>query len=347
MRVEREKLLQELESVQPGLSQKEIVEQSSCFIFQDGKVMTFNDEIFCKRPTCTKLTGAVSAAPLIALLQKLPNDEIELEARESSLLIKANNRRASIRMEKEILLPVATVDIPKGWKPIQEDFAEAVDMASQCASEDASNFAICCIHITPKYLEATDNFQLTRYKLPTGVLENVLVKQSSIKHIVQLGMSEFCETESWMHFRNKQSGLIFSCRRWIEEFPDMGEFLKVQGDPLIMPKGISDCVDKAEIFSAADPDKNEVQVEIGPGKMQLKGHGPDGWYKEAKKLQYSGKKLVFYIGPKLLVQVSNKANECIISNDRLKIDGGKFSYVVSLGTPDEKEEDNGESSGEE
>jgi hypothetical protein len=346
VRVDREKFLQDLESVQPGLSQKEIVEQSSCFIFKDGKVMTFNDEIACRRTTAVKMTGAVSAAPLISLLQKLTNEEIEIEPKESSLLVKAKNKRASIRMEKEILLPMDAIETPKEWKPLPEDFIEAIDLTQQCASEDASNFAICCIHITPKYLEATDNFQLTRYKIKTGVKENVLVKQNSIKHIVQLGMSEFCETESWMHFRNKQSGLYFTCRRWVEEFPDMTEFLQVEGDSLKIPKGIGDTVDKAEIFSSEDPDKNEVEVEIRPGKMRIKGKGQSGWYQEMKSLQYSGKPLVFHISPKLLVQVSNRANECFVSADRLKIDGGKFVYVVSLGTPDEKDDDDGGQSGE-
>ena len=341
MRVEREKLLQDLESVLPGLSPKEIVEQSSCFIFQDGKVMTFNDEVACRRPTSLKLEGAVSAAPLVSILQKLTNDEVEFEPKESSLLVKAKNKRASIRMEKEILLPIATVETPKGWKPLPDDFAEAVDLTQQCASEDASNFSMCCVHITPDYLEASDNFQLTRYNVETGVKKNVLVKQVSIKHIIQLGMMEFCETESWMHFRNKQTGLVFSCRRYLEEYPDLSEFLDVKGSKLILPKGIGEAVDKAEVFTAENTDKNEVKVELRGGKMRLKGQGPLGWYQEMKSLQYNGKPIEFFIGPKLLVQITNRTNECVVSEDRLKIDGGKFVYVASLGLPNETEDSDG------
>lgn len=339
VRIQREKLLQELESVQAGLSPREIVEQSSCFVFNNGKLITFNDEVSCQRPTELKMTGAVAAAPLLAILQKLTIDEIDVEPRKESLLIKAKNKRASIRMEQEILLPIDALEKPKKWLPMHEDFAEAVDMASQCTSEDASTFNICCVHITPKFLEGSDNFQITRYKLKTGVEGDVLIKQSSIKTIVSLGMMEFCETDSWMHFRNKQSGLIYSCRRYLEEYPDFSEFFAFDGSPLALPKGIGEACEKAEIFSSENKDRNEVKVEIRKGAMRMKGQGPLGWYQEVKKLaKYNGEQIEFFIAPKLLVQITNRANECIVSSDRLKIDGGKFCYVVSLGTNDSEGE---------
>lgn len=339
MKANRELLLQEIESVQPGLSPKEIVEQSSCLIFQDGTVMTFNDEVACRRPSLLNFTGAVSAQPLISLLQKLSVDDLEVEPRKDSLLITAKNKRASIRMEQEILLPIDAVEPPKNWKDLPEDFAEAVDMTQQCASEDESTFAICCIHITPKFLEASDNFQLMRYMMDTGIKEDILVRQSSIKHIVSLGMDQFTETQSWMHFRNKGTKMVFSCRRYIEEFPDLSDFLHVEGSQLQLPKGIGDAVDKAEIFSSENNEKNEVKVEIRKGVMRMKGEGPSGWYQEIKKLRYSGKALEFYISPKLLVQIANRANECIVSEDRLKIEAGNAIYVASLGLPNETEGD--------
>lgn len=345
MRIQRELLLQELESVQAGLSPKEIVEQSSCFIFQDGNLMTFNDEIACRRPTILKMNGAVSAAPLISLLQKLSADDLEVTPKKESLVIQSKNKKASIRMEQEILLPISTIETPKGWKPLPEDFAEAVDMAQQCASEDQANFNMCCIHITSQHLEASDNYQLTRYSVETDVKEDVLVRAASLKHIVALGMEQFCEGESWMHFRNKQSKLIFSCRRYLEEYVDFSKYLHVDGELVTLPKGIGDACEKAEIFSSENEDKNEIKVELRKGAMRLKGQGPLGWYQEVKKLQYSGRALEFYISPKLLVQITNRANDCIVSEDRLKIDGGKFLYVASLGTPNDQGEEKDEPEG--
>ena len=47
--VNREAFLHQLESVQAGLSSKEMIEQSSCFAFIKGKVVTYNDEISCRQ----------------------------------------------------------------------------------------------------------------------------------------------------------------------------------------------------------------------------------------------------------------------------------------------------------
>ena len=44
LRVNRQLLLDALMSVTPGLTQKELIEQSSCVVFRNGQVYTFNDE---------------------------------------------------------------------------------------------------------------------------------------------------------------------------------------------------------------------------------------------------------------------------------------------------------------
>ena len=86
-KVNRELLLQQLQAVQPGLSDKDVVEQSSCVVFKDGKITTFNDEIACSIKTDVKFTGAVPAKALIELLKKLPEETIEIEPTEGELLI--------------------------------------------------------------------------------------------------------------------------------------------------------------------------------------------------------------------------------------------------------------------
>ena len=79
MIINREELLKQLESVLPGLSTREIIEQSSCFIFKDETVNTYNDEIACSQKSVLKIEGAVQALPFISLLRKLKEEELEKE----------------------------------------------------------------------------------------------------------------------------------------------------------------------------------------------------------------------------------------------------------------------------
>ena len=336
MRINRSELLNSLESVQPGLTMRDVVEQSSCFAFQDGMVMTFNDEIACRRSSPLKINGAVQAIPLLAILRKLPEEEIDVELQGDELVIRGKGRKAGINTQAEVALPIEKVEEADDWQPLHEDFSDAIGVVQQCVDKDQSNYAGSCIHIHPKYIEACDNSQAIRYKIRTKVKEPMLVRGASIKHMAGLGMTEFCETETWIHFRNPD-GLIFSCRRDNQGYESLDETLACEGEPLTLPKGLADAAERAEVYSSENADENEVTVEISPKRLRVIGDGVSGWYTENKKIKYKGPPISFRIGPKLLVELVKRYNDCFIAPDRLKVDSAKFVYVVALGsTVDEK-----------
>lgn len=336
MKINREELLKELESITPGLSAKEIIEQSSCFIFKDKKVMTYNDEIACSHSSCLSIEGAVQAIPLLAILRKLGEDTVDVTTTKEELLIEGKKRKAGIRMEAEILLPVETIEQPKEWKVIPDDFAEAVHIIQECAGKDETQFNMTCIHIHPKWVEACDSFQAARYRIDTNISESTLIRRESLKHIITLGMTEFSETKTWIHFRNS-TGLILSCRRYIEEYPDISKLFKQKGEKAFLPKGLKEAAERASIFSAENIEDNQVTIELKENKLKITGRGTSGWYKEIKKIKYSGATLSFTISPILLMELVQKYNDCEISSTILKIDGKKFRYITALGTVEEKE----------
>lgn len=342
MRINREEFLKQLESVLPGLSAREIIEQSSCFIFKDENVNTYNDEIACTQKSLLKIEGAVPAIPFISILRKLQEDDLEINTNDENtqLLIRGKRRRAGIRMEHDILLPIEAVDKPKKWKDLPEDFADAVGIVQSCAGTNEAQFAMTCIHICPKWIEACDNHQVTRFKIKTDVTEPILIRKESLKHIVSLDMGEFSETKHWIHFRNP-TGLVLSCRHFIEEYPtdDITKILKMTGEPLILPKGLKEAVEKAEVFSSENVEGSNIIVSLKPSKFKITGKGASGWFTEIKKSKYSGKPLQFTIPAKLLSELVQQYNKCEVSSNRLKVVGGKFVYVTVLGMIEKKEEE--------
>ena len=112
LKINREELLQQLESVVPGLSVKEIIEQSKCFVFKDKKVMTYNDEVACTQDSCLDIEGAVEAMPLISLLRKLKEEEIDLhyvygttsgKGKETIVVFSSDNNDKAVEILKYIL----------------------------------------------------------------------------------------------------------------------------------------------------------------------------------------------------------------------------------------------------
>jgi hypothetical protein len=336
MRVGREDFLLKLNTVRAGLSGREIIEQSSCFVFSKGEVATFNDEVSCRGPSGLPddFKGAVTAKPLLSLLERLSETEVEVQLEKDQLLVVGKNRRAGVRAEAEILLPLGSVETPKKWRDLHADFAEALSLVMNCASSDTTRFILTCVHIHPEWVEACDHHQLSRYRLDTGVTAPLLVRRDSLKQVAPLGVTEVGVSPAWVHFRNP-SGLILSCRRHVDDYPDLAPLLKVKGTPTTLPKGLSEACANAEVFSSENTDRNVIVVELRSGKLRVKGTGALGWYSEVKKLKYSGPALKFMVDPQLLAELVKKYNDCEITGERLKVDGGAYTYVSWLFKADE------------
>lgn len=335
MKVNREGLLKALLSLSPGLASREIIEQSSCIVFtEDGRAMSFNDEICASRRTpLNGIVGAIKAKNLLDLLTKMTEEDIDIEQVPGELLIKGKGkgRKSGLRMEANVLLPVSAVDVPdaSSWVELDPNFSEGVSIVHSCAGTEQTEFVTVCVHIHPDWLEATDKLQIARYPIKTGVSRSTLVRAESIRKILGYDMTMINETPSWIHFKNP-SGLIISIRRDLSEYYELDQYLKSDGTvPVTLPGGLEEAVAKAEIFSSESSTGNLVSVDLKPGWILIEGTGPSGYYKERQEVVYDGQPFKFAIAPRLLVEISKKSSDCRVSSTRLFIDGGKFLYATS------------------
>lgn len=334
VKVNRGEFLQRLELVRPGVATRELIEQSSCLVFQNGRVHTYNDEVACDHSSLLpeSFTGVVPSEPLLNLLRKMGEDEIEISSTKKELVVagsKKAGREAGIPLMKEVLLQVLTKK-PKVWNKLEEAFADAIEIVHQCTANDEMKFMLTCVHIHPKWVEATDNIQMARYRLATGVESPVLVRSDAIQQMRGRGLVEIGTSKSWLHFRNP-TGFHFACRKYVEEYINMSPYLKVEGQKVEFPKGLVEATERAEIFSAENAKENQVAIFLSPNRLEIRGLGVIGWYKERKKIRYTGEPMSFLVSPKLLMELVKRHNECVISNGVLKVDGGRFKYVTMLG----------------
>ena len=337
MQVNREEFLNQLEAVRPGLSPKDIIEQSSCFVFQDGTIYTYNDEMACSLESeFVDFDGAVPSVPLINLLSKMKEDEVSIHItpKTSKLVVKGKGRSAGITLQKDILLPFDdAVDVPEDWSPVHKHLCTAIQVVASCASKNASKFITTCVHCTPTHLEACDNYQMARYPMKTGMKGSFLVRSESLKSVAEAGVGEYCETKSWVHFRNER-GLVVSCRLSRDEYPSLDDALVVKdGTSSTFPKGLGEAAERAEIFSSTNLNNDQVLIDLKEDKLVIKAEGSSGWYKETKKVAYDGPDLSFYIPPKLLQDITKQSVDVLITAERLKVETGRYQFVTVLGAP--------------
>lgn len=332
MKIKREALLQALEQVEAGIATKEVVEQSSCYVFTGNEIVTFSGEVCARAALAVPVKGAVSARHLKELLLRITEDEIKVQASEDTLRISSKGGRGAIALQTEIRLPIDQVEEPAedAWHDLHPEFADAVDVVGQAASKNDSNYKLLCVHCTPDHLEACDNYQLARYPLHTGLTACSMVRRDSLRHVVALGMTEVSETETWLHFRNP-AGLVVSMRRWSEDYENLDAILNNITDtqPTTLPGGIEEAVQRTGVFSADNGATSDVvRVDLLSDEMRLRGEGAGGWWEERKKVKYSGPQIGFMISPRLLVELGNRGQECEVTEGALRVAHGKFTYVT-------------------
>ena len=344
MKIKREEFLSDLIATKAGLSPREFVEQSSCFVFENGEVMTFNDEVACIKPIKihTDIKGAVQANTLLALLQKFDDDEFELFQNDSGELeFRGKRKRFAVLMEPEIHLPISKVERPEEWLPLDQRFAEAINLVKHSVSTDDSKFTLTCIHITDDYIEACNNLSLMRVKVELDLGRDVLVRGTAIEEVAPLGMAEIALTKSWLHFRQADKkgsgGLRYACRHYNDEYPDLLPLMKFEGHRFVIPQSLGEAATRSEVCASDNTGDPVVLVTLKDGKMSLFSEGLTAWSEELLAATYNGKEeLGFYIAPDTLRHIATNYKEAELNQKKLKVSGSGWKYVTVLANEDDR-----------
>lgn len=330
MKMNREELLSTLSAVSSGLDAKQEVDQSGCFAFVGGEVITYNDEVFCSAPLDAGFEGVIPSAPLLGLLGKLSASEVDASMKDGSLEVRSGKGLARIKVESEVRLPVGAMERPEKWAKLPEGFEAALGVVMPCAGSDASKFLMTCVNLAPGWVEASDNYQICRHPMETGLAAPTVVKRDTLKAVLGKGASRMSETENWLHFRGKGK-VSMSCRRYMDEYPSgtvTDVLARPKGAKVELPQGLRAALDKCKVFS----DKSEggtVEVRLKPGAMRLDGRGAYGSYSEVLEAGYSGDPIRFGISPSLLAEISSRGGKCFVSAGLVRVESGKFVYVTA------------------
>lgn len=338
MRIERAKLLQALELAEPGLARKESVDQSSCYVFTKGQLVTYNDLLACRIPSPlgTAVAGAVPAKNLLKILGKIPDETLDVSVGPEYLTLKGKGRRTRLRLEREVRLPIEAVEEPASWRPVPEELIEVLRVVGRCAGTDPSKFSLMCVHLAPAYLECFDNQQFCRHQLETGLKNDVFVTQDTLKHLQHRGAQAWSLTRAWLHFKSALD-LVISCRRYQTKFPDLTPLLEAGGTKLTLPKGlaagalIAQIVAEEITYSDGSKSKKYLEVSLRRGAMRVTGLGPLGEHAEQRQVDYQGPELEFLMTPEVLVELANRHTECRVLRDRLHVHTPQLVYATRLG----------------
>jgi len=329
--INREQLVKVLEAVSLGLAQKEIVEQTKSFLFLEDSIASYNDNVTVRCPFKSGIRGAVKSAELLAVLQKMKDEEVELSTSEkgNELIVSGKRTKSGISMESEMSLPLDEVKIPKEFKPLSKNFSKASRACLFATSQDMTRPVLTCVHYSGKTIEATDSFTIAIYETDTSMDES-LVPAKFVREIVNHDMKEYAISKGWIHFKDANKA-VFSCRVMTGEFPKVSAHVKITGSVLELPSKLEDMLDRAKVFCSDEFEQDkQVFISVAEGSLRVSIRGKNGWLKDRTKSSYTGEDIAFHINPEFLLEAMHEEAVLTVGNQALLMKGKGFVHAVKL-----------------
>jgi len=333
MKINKTKVLEQLNQLKLALANKDIIEHSNHFAFLGDKIAAYNDDIALSVPTDLEFTGAVPAAELIKLLNKLKTDEIDLEIEGGEIMLQSGKIKNWIKFDPECKLPLEELGQMKKWRAVPKDFLQAVKTCLFSASKDMSKPKLTCVHVMENNVESSDSFRMTRVVIQDTIAFEMLLPATNAQHLVKYDMEKYCKTDGWVHFKTKEN-LIFSSRIYLEQYPDLTPFFEIEEPTEIQfPKKAIETLEIAEVFGKADIDiDSEISIKIEDNRMMVKSANDIGRSEIPLKISYSGNPIEFKIHPEQFRDVLTRTRVVHIDKDcsRIFFEADGFSHLLAL-----------------
>ena len=332
MKIKKVDLQAALEKVKGGLAQKELIEQSSSFIFMDGSIITYNDEVAVSIPMkALDFTCAVPGAELMSILSKVKDAEIEVSIIDNELVLAGAKFTARIKIQAEISLPIDTLK-PSKWQKTTEEFLAALKMCLFSAGSDMSKPVLTCLHINNNVVESSDSTRLSRMTLEENINATFLLPARAATELCKYEIKSFALTDGWAHFK-LESGAQFSCRTFEGKFPDFDPILQVENThTLRFPPDMDGILERASAALIKDA-TNQVEIYIKDSKVTVTSASEIVRYEETARMRSSKDDITFRINPTFLRQILADNSTAELADDKvkkLKFVNGNFEHILAL-----------------
>lgn len=328
MKVQRKELLAALDSCAAGLGTKSAIEQSSCYVFRDDKIWTFNDMILCETVAPVSMNVAVPARAFRETLAKFGDDEINIDEKEGKIRVWVKSRRASINGHQDVYLPLDEVEKPEEFEDVPPELSDALPLTAECAGKEGDVLDNLCIH--EKGIVSCDRSQAIQFSVLTGVKQSCLIGAEGCKAIASLGIAGVCDGDNWLHIKT-YTGLRASIRKCTGDYPQVTQvFTQPVIAKLEFPFSASEIFERLIPFLSDTTDGKTCTLSLSHGSLVMRSRNVVGFFEEKLDVEYEGPVLEFSASPKLLSNAVRHGLPLQITEGSVRVQGPGFRYAVSI-----------------
>lgn len=336
MKIKKDKLLEALETVLPGLAKKEIVDQLTHFAFSGSDIITYNDKICILYPLETEFVCSVRAEDFYKVIKAMEAPELEITHDEGKLKISGGRTKASIKTQKggDIFDAVEDLGVYEIRKMhfLPDDFIEALRLNLFSASKDMTDIKFTGIFVDKDCVVSTDNLRVSQYILSESIETIFLIPASAAEELVKLPVVEFLHKNGWAFFRTKDE--ILFCSRLLDhgEYPDLQDLLDFDGVKLELPEKLEDVISTALIMSEGETDAERlIEIEVNAKSIRCRGENDRGWIEN--ELDHSlvlKTPLQFEINPTFLLMIMKHTRKMVYTEGRARFEAKNFQHAMSI-----------------
>lgn len=332
MKVERTALLAKLTKVRCASQSRETIEQSNCIIFTDDTLIAFNGEIYAQ--TAFKGIGenfAVLADDLVALLSKIPDDQVDISLKGEQLIVKGKRKRAGLTIQQEILLPYDEVPAPDKFSKAKGDLLTHIKMAAQVCDANANNFRTSHIYIAPDRVQATDRFRFLNIQTDTG-LEETLLPADTVGLLGNIDITHTSVNDGWLFLKSGKEDLYALCcaqGSYFEQSDLEGILALEDGHEITLSPDIQTALTRASVMAEAGSNR-DAKITLADNSIIIRTQKTSGWYEEKQKVKYAGDELKVTVSVALFSDILSKTNVATINDEKIKMVKDNIEFVVAL-----------------
>ncbi len=343
MKVQKAELISALAKVKPGLAKKEIVEQATHFIFANGEIVTFNDQLCIMHPFDSDVEFSVKGEEFFKIINNISEEEFTMTVDDSTVKIKSKSTKASLstivgetatvtHLIEKIKAEIAGKDF---WKPLPKNFIEGLYLCAFSASKDLATGVRACVAIKGETAYSTDGLRASMYVFGSKV-DELLIPAKDALELSKYKVKEYGISENWVHFRTKD-GIIFNCKAMKGDYPYKAVHALFEDDePAVsFPETLKDAVNAVIILAEGDVDINKViNVDVSSGKITCKAEKERGRIEKTVSFDYKGDDFSFVINPIFFNQILQHATGLNLYEEKAMFSSDNFWHVVALPVED-------------
>lgn len=224
MKVDRKDLLRVLKAALPGIeSGNAILEGADTFIFNNGNIHSYNDNISVTVPFIftnkagENVSGALKAKDFYDLINRYSDDTLSIIPKQGVWIVKTENSTAELTLlESGILERVQNIFPDKiKWHDIPEKFIDGLTLCIIAGNRSV----LSGIFASKNILTSTDEVRISQFNLnaPLANGDSFWISDQAAVELIKLNnLKKYCVSDSWIHFKSEEK-IIFSCKRLAQE----------------------------------------------------------------------------------------------------------------------------------